>query len=390
MKFVRRNMNLNKYIDNVFKISSAAKQDPNGINATVGCLCDEDGKLLTFNTVYGNEKNISFANNASYASPSGNNNYLDTIKDFVLEDRVKTPNRILATAGGTGGLFMSLKTCLDEKDTVIFPEIAWGNYAVIAQELNLNTVFYDIYDINSMLARIDEAKDKVVLVINSPCHNPCGLSYTYDEWKTIFDKLNNCGKEVVLLNDIAYIDYAYSDAKKYFELFNHLNDNVLVLIAYSCSKSFSYYGKRVGAFISINNDEEFLDTYLNYCTRVARSTWSNVNNGAMQNIADVLKNHFDEYIKEKQQAIDMIKKRSDLFVKQANECGLDIYPYTEGFFVTLRILDLEKRDLIHENLIKNHIYTIKVKKGIRIGLCSLSLKNTDGLAKRIKDIVDEY
>lgn len=387
MKFVRKKMNLNKYVDNVFKVSAAAKQDPQAINATVGCLCDEDGKLLTFNTVFGNEKNISFANNAAYASPSGNNNYLDTIKEFVLGDRVKTPSRILATAGGTGCLFMGLKTCLDENDTVIFPEIAWGNYGVIAQELNLNPVFYDIYDINSMFQRIDEAKDKVVLVINSPCHNPCGMSYTYDEWKTIIDKLNNCGKEVVLLNDVAYIDYAYSDAKKYFELFNHLNDNVLVLIAYSCSKSFSYYGKRVGAYISVNNDEEFLDTYLNYCTRVARATWSNVNNGAMQNIADVLKNHFDEYINEKQQAIDMLKKRSDLFVKQAKECGLDTYPYNEGFFVTLRVPDLEKRDLIHETLIKNHIYTIKVKKGIRIGLCSISLKTADGLAKKIKDLM---
>lgn len=386
MKFVRKNINNKQYIDNVFLVSSQAKKDPNGIDATVGCLFKEDGLLFTFDTVYNNEKNISSARNASYASPSGNTEYLETIKDFILDKHVSINNQIIATAGGTGALYVGIKSCLDEKDTIIYPNLAWGNYSVIADELNLNVLYYDIYDVDSLLKRIDEVQGKVYIVINSPCHNPCGLSYTYDEWKRIIDKINSCGKEVILLNDIAYIDYAYSDAKKYFDLFNTINDNVLVLIAYSCSKSFSYYGKRVGALIAINKDDEFLKTYINFCTRIARTTWSNVNNGAMQNIADVLKNHFPEYKNERDDAINLMKKRSDLFVSQAKECGLDIYPYTEGFFITLKIEDQKQRDEIHERLINNHIYTIKVKFGIRIGICSLPLKTIDGLPKKIKSL----
>ena len=81
-----------------------------------------------------------------------------------------------------------------------------------------------------------------------------------------------------------------------------------------------------------------------------------------------------------------MKKRSDLFISQAKECDLDIYPYTEGFFVTLRIEDQKRRDEIHERLINNHIYTVKVKLGIRIGICSLPLKSIDGLAKKIKSL----
>ena len=386
MKFVRKNINNKQYIDSVFLVSSQAKKDSDGIDATVGCLCNEDGSIFTFDTVYNNEKNISNINNASYANPVGNQVFLNTIKDFVLDKHITINNQILATAGGTGAIYAGVKSCLDEKETIILPEIAWGNYSVMADELNLNVVNYDIYDINSLLKAIDKVSGKVFVVINSPCHNPCGMSYTYDEWKIIIDKINTCGKEVVLLNDIAYADYSFNDSKKYFDLFNTINDNVLVLIAYSCSKSFSYYGKRVGALIAINKDEDFLKMYINFCTRIARTTWSNVNNGAMQNIADVLRNHYSDYIKEKDKAISLIRKRAELFLSQAKECNLEFYPYKEGYFVTIKTEDQNLRDAIHQRLIDNHIYTVKVKKGLRIGLCSLSLKSIDGLAKKIKSL----
>lgn len=386
MKFVRKNINNKQYVDNVFLVSSLAKKDVDGINASIGCLCNEDGSIFTFNTVYNNEKNISNINNATYANPVGNQKYLDVIKDFILDKHISINNQIIATAGGTGAIYTSIKSCLDEKDTIILPEIAWGNYSLIADELNLNVLNYDIYNLESLFKRIDEVKEKAFIVINSPCHNPCGLSYTLDEWKKIIDKINNCGKEVILLNDVAYIDYSFNDAKKYFDLFNTINDNVLVLIAYSCSKSFSYYGKRVGALVAINKDMDFLNSYINFCTRIARTTWSNVNNGAMQNIADVLENHFLDYNKEKNNAINLIKKRAELFLFQAKECNLNCYPYTEGFFVTLKIEDQKQRDDIHNRLIDNHIYAVKVKKGIRIGLCALSLKAIDGLAYKIKNL----
>lgn len=386
MKFVRKNINQNRYIDNIFGVSSLAKQDMHGIDASIGCLYGEDNNIFTFDSVFENEKNISNGNNASYANPMGNKDFIDAIEDFVLDKHIKNNYRILASSGGTGAIYMGIKTCLDEKDTIILPEIGWGNYNVIAQEFNLNVINYDIYDINSLLKTIDEVKEKAFIVINSPCHNPCGHAYSIDEWKIIVDKINNCNKEVVLLNDIAYIDYSFEDRKQYLDLFNDINDNVLVLIAYSCSKSFSYYGKRVGALIAINNDNEFLDSYINYCTRIARTTWSNVNNGAMQNVADVLKNHRDEYLKEKQEAVNLLKERSNLFISQAKENNLDIYPYTDGFFISLKIEDQNKRDIIHNTLLENHIYAVKIKKGIRIGICALPLKSIDGLAKKIKEL----
>lgn len=386
MKFVRKNINETKYVDNVFSVSSLAKKDPLAINATAGCLGKEDGKIFTFTTVFNNENNITPAQNAAYANPAGDAAYLEAISKHILEGRVKNNYDTVASAGGTGSIYLAMKTCLSEGDTVIMPDVCWGNYRVMCQEYNLNMVTYDVYNLDSLLKTIDEAKDKVFLMINSPCHNPCGQAYSLDEWKKIFDKLNNCGKEVVLVNDIAYIDYAHENAKDYFELFNHINDNVLVLVAFSCSKSFSYYGKRVGAFVAIHNDKEFLDKYINMVTRAGRSAWSNINNGAMQNIASLLNEHHDEYEKERKEAIEMLNKRTKLFSEQARACGLPFYEYKSGFFVTLKIEDNAYRDKLHQALIDNHIYTIKVNKGIRIGVCALPLNKIDGLANKINDI----
>ncbi len=390
MKFLKENINTNEYIDNIFTVVNAAKKDkdPSTIDATAGCLRNEDGKLFTYKTVFDNESKIESIKKASYASsPSGNKEYVDAICKYILEDRVRNNYDAIATPGGTGALHTAIKLSLNDGDTIIFPEISWGNYKVIAQENNLNVLTYDVYDLGSLFNAIDSCDKKAFVIINSPCENPLGHSYTNDEWQRIFEKINNSNKDIILLIDNAYMDYAYNDPKMFFELFNNINDNVLVLVAVSCSKSFSYYGVRLGALIAINNDLEFLNKYINYASRLARTTWSNVSNGAMINVTDILNNHYDEYIKERNESVAMLKRRTDLFITQANEAGLQTYPYTEGFFVTIKMDNMDLRDEAHKKLIDNHIYTIKVNKGLRVGLCSVPFNKIDGLAKRIKTVI---
>ena len=389
MKFFRKNENINPYIDNIFTVVQAAKKDENedAINATAGCLYKEDGKLFTYKSVFDNERNIVDAKKAAYAaSPTGNKEYIDAITKYVLEDRVNNYHGAVASVGGTGALYMAARLFLEPGENIIYPSIAWGNYRVIAEENNLAPLTYDVYDLNDLFNQIDKCKDKAYIVINSPCENPLGHSYTYEQWQLIFDKLNNANKEIILVIDNAYMDYAYTDPKVFFELFNHMNDKVLVLLAVSCSKSFSYYGVRLGALIAINNDEEFVNQFVNLASRLSRTTWSNVSNGAMINVTEMLTNHYDEYIKERDDSKLMLKTRTDLFIKQAQECNLETYPYTEGFFVTLKVDDNTSRDEWHKRLIDNHIYTIKVNHGIRVGICSVPLKKVDGLAKRIKEL----
>lgn len=386
MKFLKENENTQRYVDSIFSVVNAAKADPLAINATAGCLYDEEGKLFTYNCVAKADRNISDIERSSYASsPSGNKEYIDLVCDFVLDGKVSANHTAIAASGGTGAIYMAVKTCLKDGDTIIYPEISWGNYRVIANENNLEVLTYDVYDLEDLFKKIDMTSGKLFLVINSPCENPLGHAYSMDEWKAIMNKLNGLNREVVLLCDIAYIDYARN--RDYFTLFNELDDNVLVLLAASCSKAFSFYGQRLGLLVAINNDNEFLDLYFNLCSRLARATWSNLNNAGMLTIGRVLKEDKEAYLKELAEARMMLMKRSDLFIRQANDCGLELYTFSDGFFVTLKMKDNESRDKAHQRLLDNHIYTIKVNKGIRVALCSTPLKIVDGLAYKIKELM---
>ena len=386
MKFLKENENTQRYVDSIFSVVNAAKADPLAINATAGCLYDEEGKLFTYNCVAKADRNISDIERSSYASsPSGNKEYIDLVCDFVLDGKVSANHTAIAASGGTGAIYMAVKTCLKDGDTIIYPEISWGNYRVIANENNLEVLTYDVYDLEDLFKKIDMTSGKLFLVINSPCENPLGHAYSMDEWKAIMNKLNGLNREVVLLCDIAYIDYARN--RDYFTLFNELDDNVLVLLAASCSKAFSFYGQRLGVLVAVNNDNEFLDLYFNLCSRLARATWSNLNNAGMLTIGRVLKEDKEAYLKELAEAREMLMKRSDLFIRQANDCGLELYTFSDGFFVTLKMKDNESRDKAHQRLLDNHIYTIKVNKGIRVALCSTPLKIVDGLAYKIKELM---
>ena len=108
----------------------------------------------------------------------------------------------------------------------------------------------------------------------------------------------------------------------------------------------------------------------------------------MENFSWVVNENRKEFLKEKQLYIDLMKERSSIFVTEAQEVGLAHYPFREGFFVTLKIYDNDLCKKVHEAFIENHIYTVKVNHGIRVGLCSLPSHKIYGLAKKMKEIED--
>ena len=236
-----------------------------------------------------------------------------------------------------------------------------------------------------------EKQDKLVVVINDPCHNPTGYSMTRKEWEQVIDFLNECSRRcpVVLLNDIAYIDFAYGqkEAKKYFSVFDDISGNMAVVVAFSLSKSMTSYGMRCGAAILMAKEPQIVQQLKTVFEKDARATWSNVNNGAMAMFVDVLDNHLADYDAQRLAYVDLLKQRSELFLKEAGAAGLKHYPYKEGFFVTLA-MDNSLRDRYHEALMEEHIYTVKVNKGIRVAICSMPLEKVRGLARRMKDILD--
>ena len=407
MSFVKDSVNKEPIVDNVFTIVSKAKQaiaeygNDAVVNATIGSLYGEDGKLVALDTVYDSLKNLDNRSMAAYAASfTGNPDFKEQVYEWVLNGNSHLNHEVIATPGGTGAVDMTVSYCLDPGQTLVLPSLAWGSYNLMAQMNNLKTVKYDLFEeghfnLNSFkkaCLSAMEVQDRLVVIINDPCHNPSGYSLSKEEWNEVIAFLNECSKthSVVLLNDIAYIDFSYQQekVKEYMNCFDSISDNVVVVIAFSLSKSMTSYGLRCGAAIILAQKEQAVQEVKIVFEKNARATWSNINNGAMNMFVDVMKNHKEEYNEERNQYVSLLKERSDIFVQEAKEVGLKHYPYKEGFFVTLS-MDNETRDKYHQALMDQHIYTVKVNNGIRVAVCSLSVDKVKGLAKRMKDIYDQ-
>lgn len=406
MNFVKDSVNQTPIVDTVFSIVAKAKEakakvgPENVVDATIGSLYDEQGNLVALDSVFDSLKNLDNKVLAAYAASfTGNPDFRKKVYEWVLNGNSSLCHEVIATPGGTGAVGMTLQECLDEGQTVILPEIAWGSYALMAQMHNLEMEKYSLFDGNHFnfdsfkktCQKVMMKQDRLVIVINDPCHNPTGYSLSQEEWKEIITFLNECSKThtIVLLNDIAYIDFSsrQEKAKEYFSQFNQIEKNFIVVVAFSLSKSMTSYGLRCGAAIVLGQEKEAVDQVKIVFEKNARATWSNINNGAMATFVDVLTNHKEAYDKERLHYVHLLKERGDIFVKEADEVGLKHYPYKEGFFITLS-MDNDTRDQFHEALMQNNIFTVKVNLGIRVAICSLSVEKTKGLAKKMKEILD--
>lgn len=408
MSFIRENADVTPIVDTVFTVvrqAAEAKQkfgEDAVVDATIGSLYDEDGKLVAMKTVFENYDRIDDRRKAKYAASFlGNDTFREAVRNWVLgESGCTLPASVAATPGGTGAVNLTIDLCLEAGQTLVIPNIGWGSYAIMANNAGIGVKRYEMFDgdsfnlnsFNSVCREVMEEQKKLVVVINDPCHNPTGYSMTHSEWQAVIRTLNELSEigSVVLLNDIAYIDYSYNlvDVRSYMKYFNEISNNVLVVIAFSCSKLMTSYGLRCGAAVLMCKESEKLQVVEGSFEKAARSLWSNVNNSAMDNFYEVVTKHYDSFMKEKDLYINLLHERSAIVVTEAKACGLPLYPYKEGFFVTVKC-DNALRDTFHEALIQENIFTVKVNNGIRIAVCSLPVEKCKGLAQKMVNIMKE-
>ena len=409
MTFVRKSADLKPIVDTVFSIVAKAKEDKaangdeNVVDATIGSLYGEDGKLVALDEVFNHYDAIDHRVKAAYASSfTGNPDYRESVYTWVSQGvELNLKHSVIATPGGSGAVSTSITTFLDQGETLIVPDVAWGSYTLMAHENNINYVKYTMFDgdhfnLQSVKDTVNEVlkkQDRVVMIVNDPCHNPTGYSLTQEEWKELIAFINEVSEKVpfILIDDIAYIDYSndLAHSRDYMKNWNDLSEKAMIVVAFSCSKTLTSYGLRCGAALILNKKQENVREAEIIMEKKARATWSNIPNAAMANFVWLVNNDRDRFLAEKQKYVDLMKQRSSIFLKEAKECGLDTYPYKEGFFVTLRMNDNDLRSRYHDALMANHIYTVEVNHGIRVAVCSLPVKKVYGLAAKMKKIQEE-
>ncbi|WP_288217908.1 pyridoxal phosphate-dependent aminotransferase [uncultured Fusobacterium sp.] len=398
--------------DKVFAITDRAKKaieiygKENVINATIGVLYDDNEKLVSLDTVVDTYRNLEVTDIFSYASEiDGDSLYKEAVRQIVLgknykDDFIGHFTEVIATPGGTGAIRNSLKNYLNPGEKVLLPKLMWGPYKIMAEEGGApfdtyemfdETGKFNIKDFKNKVVKLLKEQENVVIIINDPCHNPTGYTLEINEWKEILKFLEECSEEknIILLNDIAYMDFSKRNLNEYRNLFKNLLENLLVIFLFSMSKSYTCYGLRAGAQLALSKNKNVIDEFLDVNKFSCRATWSNISRGAMALLSQIVLDDkkLENLSLERNRYRHMLYKRAEIFLKESREIELEVFPYRDGFFITIPI----KQDIeaVVKKLESENIFVVPLKNEIRIGLCSISIDKIYGLSKKIKQSIKE-
>ena len=378
--------------DKIFGINQKAKEmiaregADKVVNATIGSLLDDDGNLVILSSVVEVLKGLTPIDYADYAPIAGTPDFIKAVKKAAFGSYVpKAYTEAIATPGGTGAIRNTIQNYSKRGDKVLTSDWFWAPYTTIAQDIERSITSYTLFDDNgnfntaSFESKVNEllsSQDGLVIILNTPAHNPTGYSFTLEDWDKILrivkDAAKSPSKKVTLLVDIAYVDYAGDEEeyRKFYPLLEDLPTNILVVIAYSLSKSCTMYGMRSGAMICMTSDKEIADEFKTVCSFSSRGTWSNCNRAAMATLSNI---YADEELlakvtSERQGYCKMLVQRGKAFQKAANEVGLKIVPFDAGFFVSV---PCDNPDAVGEELQKEGIFAVPLGKGLRVSVASI-------------------
>lgn len=379
--------------DMIFNLSERAKRaetkigKENVINATIGALTDDYGKLITLDTVFNEYKSLDNIEMSAYASLEGQPEYLEAVKKVVFKDYM--PNayiKAVASPGGSGAIKLAVWNYTDEGDEVLTSDWFWSPYISITEEIGRTISTYKLFDednnfnfdsFKKEFLRISSKQERIFTILNTPAHNPTGYSIPDNDWDKIINLSQEVAtdkeKKIILFVDIAYIDFASDDdeSRRFFEKFSNLPENILVIVGFSMSKGFTAYGMRMGAAVCITSSENVSEEFYYACVHSCRANWSNCNRGAMALLSNIVNNtdKYKKYLEEKNKYKEMLKRRAKVFVDEAKKVGLDILSYRDGFFVSI---PCDNSKEVCEELTKDNVYIIPLKEGLRFAVCAVN------------------
>ena len=395
--------------DAIFGASAAAQEATSKfgadkvINATIGAIMDDDEKLACIPTMEKVFRALPMSDVIAYAPIVGLPAYLDTVVALTFADQ--KPDGYTAsgaTAGGTGAVHNAIANYSEIGDKVLTSDWFWGPYTALCHEQGRELATYKLFDeeqnfnIKDFTAKVEELiknQKSLLIIINTPAHNPTGYSLSGEDWDVVLDVCKTMtqkgDKKISILVDIAYIDYAgeKNEARKFMKKFGNLPENIFVMFAFSMSKGYTMYGQRTGAIIGLSRSKEIIEEFANANKYTSRATWSNINRGAMTVLTKIQQDAslLSQFEKERAALYEIIRERGAIFMDEAKACGLNALPYKAGFFLSIPSKDPGAVcDKLHDDL----IFPVPLKKGVRVAVCAVPAKKMRGMAAKIKKAWD--
>ena len=364
------------------------------INASLGALLEDDGKLAVMPTVFEAFRSVPPERAAAYAPIAGDRPYLEAVVRDALGEGALADNAVaVATPGGTGALLNAMMNFLEPGQAVYTSSYYWSPYRIIAEhnrrKVETFTMFnesgaFDVDAFESGLVDLLERQGRALVLLNFPCHNPTGYSLNGAEWDAVAAALGRAADlgPVILLVDLAYAQFGAQAPTAWVRALEPIASKITVLAAWTASKSFAQYGARVGALIASVVDPAGREQVANAISFTCRGSWSNCNHMGLLAVSELLRDkELAERVEaERAELVDLLKERVEVFNREAQAMELRYPRYEGGFFVSVFTPDAGETARVAAEA---GVYVVPMDGAVRIALCAVAKRDIPRLVEEV-------
>jgi aromatic-amino-acid transaminase len=380
--------------------TARARSGERVLNATLGALMEDDGKLGVLPSVFEAYRRVDPAAAAPYAPIAGPRRFLDAVsRDLFGRGALADAAVAVATPGGTGALHHAVVNYLEPGQKLLAPSFYWSPYATIAEHARRGVETFEMFDsagrfhlaaLERALERQLAAQERALLVLNMPCNNPTGYSLDRTEWEALGGILRAQARRgrVAVLVDFAYARFAAPGAARWQDVAADLVGEVQWLVAWSASKSYAQYGARIGALVAPVPDASQrvrVQAALGYS---CRATWSNCNHLGLLAVTELLEDAAlaARCDAERERLRGLLASRVAAFNVAARQAGLAFPRYEGGFFVTVFARDARRAA---DSARRRGVYVVPITGALRVALCSTPADRVGELAGALAAAIGE-
>jgi aspartate aminotransferase len=263
-----------------------ADPSPQKVDLGVGVFRDLNGNTPILECVRRAEQTVLKSQSTkSYVAAAGRAEFNEAVEQLVLgaahgargARRVRTAQ----TPGGCGALRVGaeLIRAAAPKATVYVSDPTWGNHMPLLGSSGLRLERYPYYDARSSELRFDDLLERLnraapgdVVLVHACCHNPTGADLSLPQWERLTQLFLE--RQLTPFLDLAYQGFG-SNLEEDTAPIRLVVDRVPeALVAVSYSKNLGLYRERVGAIITISENEQRADAVQSHVLQIARSIYS--------------------------------------------------------------------------------------------------------------------
>ena len=385
--------------------SAEAKQKAHTYNATVG-MAISHGQAIELDSLKKLIPDLKPAEAVTYA-PTGGDPALVKIwkEDIVKKNPDVDPSKIstpVVTAGLTNGIALLMEMFVDEGQSVVVPDMFWGNYRLMIEERQRGTIaafpFYTEdkgLNIRGFVETIKKSavNKKAVVIVNFP-NNPTGYSPSKNEAEALRDALVSVadeGYKLLVVTDDAYFGLFFEETTYKHSLFNELynaHENILAVKVDGMTKEHFVWGFRIG-FVTFGSKGMGTEAYKVLETKLSAAIRASISNCSRPAQSLLLKAMQDpDYNNEKAAYEAEIKERylkiKSILAKHEDDPVLDPLSFNSGYFMSYKMKRGSAEALRKKLLDEEGIGTISIQdKFLRVAFSSVDIENIEDLYEKI-------